>query len=202
MKNEPIRTLFSRENATVFPKLGAFLAGPTPFEGEMINSWRRVIVDKLLQDKRLDPSMIIVLPEPKSGDWKTIDIENPKTQKENIENKQIVWEWQYLNLCDITTFWLPTYWNKENSGIFSPNIGATSRLEFGYYFQEYLKDTNKKTFIVGSPEDAEGTKWMRRITDLHGIKWHTLKKEDKHKKVADSFIEAIAEALLKGKWNF
>ena len=32
---EQIRTLFSRKHDVVFPKLGVFLAGPTPPDGEM-----------------------------------------------------------------------------------------------------------------------------------------------------------------------
>ncbi len=108
---------------------------------------------------------------------------------------------QYLSLCDITAFWLPTYWSDEKPGEFSANIGATSRLEFGYYLQEYLKNTQRRKFIVGSPEDAEKINWMKKITSLHGIKWHILKNEDKHKIVTDSFINEIVINLIKvGKY--
>ncbi len=87
--HEPIRVLFSRENAIVFPKLGVFLAGPTPYEGQMHNGWRRVIINKLKEDARLDPSMIVVAPEPETGYWNDIDNKNPKTRLEVIEDKQI-----------------------------------------------------------------------------------------------------------------
>jgi len=107
-----------------------------------------------------------------------------------------------LNLCDITAFWLPTYWDKETSGNFAPNIGPTSRWEFGFFFQEYLKNPIKRHFIVGSPEDAESIKWAKKISDIYGIKWHILKKEDKSELVAESFIHEIAETLIKNKWEY
>lgn len=202
MDGNRIRKLYSRKHDTVFSKLGVFLGGPTPPSGEMKTGWRRKIVNKLLEDERLDPSMIIVSPEPESGDWSEIDNLNPKNELEVVRDKQMPWELQYLNLCDITTFWLPTYWTKEQSGIFAPNIGPTSRWEFGYFFQEYLKNPKKRDFIIGSPEDAESVKWAKKITDIHGIKWHFLKTENKSKLVAESFIEEIAETLMRNKWKY
>ena len=200
-KHEPIRTLFSRKHTTIFPKLGVFLAGPTPPSGQMKQGWRRKVITKLEKDERLNPSMTVVAPEPQTGNWDEIDIE-PKTQLAVVLNKQIPWEWQYLSLCDITAFWLPTYWNSENAGPFPPNIGPTTRWEFSYYLQEYLKNPNRRKFIVGSPEDAESIKWAKRITDIHGIKWHFLKSADKGKLVADSFIEEIATSLMNNKWEY
>jgi len=50
-----IRILFSREHTTIFPKLGVFLAGPTPPSGEMEKGWRRKVIDELKKDKRLNP---------------------------------------------------------------------------------------------------------------------------------------------------
>lgn len=201
-KREEIRTLFSRNHDTIFPKLGVFLGGPTPPSGEMQNGWRRKIITELKKDTRLDPSMIVVSPEPLSGDWDEIDNLNPKSHLEVIRDKQMPWELQYLNLCDITAFWLPTYWNKEKAGIFAANIGPTSRWEFGYFFQEYLKNSNKRSFIIGSPTDAESIKWAKKITDIHGIKWHFLEKENKTELVASSFINEIAETLLQNKWKY
>lgn len=198
---ETIRTLFSREHETVLPNLGVFLAGPTPPNGGMTSGWRRVIVDKLLKDERLDPSMLIVSPEPESGNWNTI--EKPSNGLLNkVHNDQIAWEWQYLQLCDITAFWLPTYFSKDISENFPANIGPTSRWEFGYYFQEYLKAPQKKHFIVGAPEDAESINWAKKLVASHGIKWHVLEKGDKEKQVAASFIEEIASTLVKNKWVF
>lgn len=201
-EGEQIRSLFSRNHDTIFPKLGVFLAGPTPPSGEMKNGWRRKVVAELQNDNELDPSMIIVSPEPKSGDWKEIDNTNPKNELEVVRDKQMPWELQYLNLCDITAFWLPTYWTKEQSGIFAPNIGPTSRWEFGYFLQEYLKNPTRRDFIIGSPEDAESVKWAKKITDIHNIKWHFLKTEDKSQLVAKSFIQEIKETLLKNKWEY
>lgn len=202
IKKSPIRALYSRDHDTVFPKLGVFLAGPTPPDGAMKTGWRRKIVDKLSEDDRLNAGMIIVSPEPESGEWSDIDNVAPKDELELVRDKQMPWELQYLNLCDITAFWLPTYWTKEQSGVFAPNIGPTSRWEFGYFFQEYLKNTQKRDFIIGSPEDAESVKWAKKITAIHGIKWHFLKTEDKSKLVADSFIEEIAQTLIRNKWDY
>ncbi len=198
---ETIRTLYSRNNTVVYPKLGAFLAGPTPPDGQMLSGWRRKVIQKLKEDERLNPGMLVVAPEPESGNWSDIDL-NPQSIEEEILNKQIPWEWQYLNLCDITAFWLPTYWDEKQAGIFPANIGPTSRWEFGFFFQEYLKNPQKRKFIIGSPEDAESIKWAKRITDMYGIKWHILKVEEKPKLVADSFIQEISNTLLEGKWEY
>ena len=202
MSGNQIRTLFSRSHDTIFPKMGVFLAGPTPANGKMQQGWRRVVIEKLKQDQRLSTAMIVVAPEPESGYWKDIDPQNPTSELEIIRNKQIPWEWQYLNLCDITAFWLPTYWNKETAGVFDANIGPTSRWEFGFFLQEYLKNTQKRRFIIGSPEDAESVKWAKKITDIYEIPWHYLKQEDKSQLVAQSFIDEIADALIRNQWNY
>lgn len=197
-----IRVLYAREHTTIFPKLGVFLAGPTPPNYEMKNSWRRKIIDTLKNDIRLNPSMTIVAPEPETGVWKDIDQKTDNPELDYVLNKQIPWEWQYLNLCDITAFWLPTYWRKESAENFPANIGPTSRWEFGFYLQEYLKNPQKRTFIAGAPEDAESVKWAKKVCDIYGLQWHTLVKNDKEKLVADSFIEAIVQALLNGNWEY
>ena len=202
MEGNQIRTLFSRNHETIFPKLGVFLAGPTPPDGMMKTGWRRKVVEKLESNEKLDPSMIVVSPEPESGYWAEIDNLNPKNKLEVVRDKQMPWELQYLNLCDITAFWLPTYWTQETAGNFPANIGPTSRWEFGFFFQEYLKNPQKRRFIIGSPEDAESVKWAKKITDIYGIKWHFLKKENKANLVADSFIEEIAQTLIENKWAY
>ena len=201
MTRETIRTLFSRNHSTIFPKMGVFLAGPTPPNGDMLTGWRRKVIEKLKLDERLGPAMIVVSPEPESGYWK--DIELPKnTELNRVLNKQIPWEWQYLQLCDVTAFWLPTYWQEEDAAEFAGNIGPTTRWEFGYFLQEYLKERHKRKFIVGAPEDAESVKWAKRICSMHGIPWHNLAIENKSELVAKSFIEAIADALLEGGWEY
>jgi hypothetical protein len=202
MDSNQIRTLFSRKHETIFPKLGVFLGGPTPPSGEMKNGWRRVIIKRLIEEKRLNPSMVVVVPEPESGNWSDIDNVSPMNELDVVRDKQMMWELQYLNLCDITTFWFPTYWSREKSGEFDPNIGPTSRFEFGYFLQEYLKDPLRRRFIVGSPEDAESIKWAQKITDIHGIKWHYLKNECKSELVAQSFIDEIIETLIVNKWKY
>ncbi len=202
MKTEAIRTLFSRDHDTVFPRLGVFLAGPTPPDGAMETGWRRKITTALKNNSQLDPSMIVVSPEPENGYWDSIDNTNPQSELENVRDKQMPWELQYLKLCDVTAFWLPTYWSAETAGPFAPNIGPTSRWEFGFFFQEYLKNPPTRDFIIGGPEDADSVKWAKKITDMHGIPWHTLAVADKSKLVADSFIDAIANTLIRNKWKY
>jgi len=202
MHYEPIRTLFSRNHDTVFPKLGVFLAGPTPPDGHMQTGWRRVVTEALKADDRLNPGMIVVSPEPESGRWSDIDNDNPATHLETVRDKQMPWELQYLNLCDVTAFWLPTYWTAETAGPFAPNIGPTSRWEFGYFLQEYLRRPQQRKFIIGGPDDAESVKWAKKMTDIHGIPWHGLAVERKEELVAPSFIEAIAEALMGNAWFY
>ncbi|MEM9526609.1 MAG: nucleoside 2-deoxyribosyltransferase domain-containing protein [Bacteroidota bacterium] len=202
MHHEPIRTLFSRQHDTIFPKLGVFLAGPTPPDGQMDNGWRRVVTNALKQDSRLHPGMIVVSPEPKSGYWSSINNLNPQNHLETVRDKQMPWELQYLSLCDITAFWLPTYWTQAAAGPFAPNIGPTSRWEFGYFLQEYLRRPNQRKFIIGGPDDAESVKWAKKMTDIHGIPWHGLPVTKKEDLVAKSFINAIAEALLANTWAY
>jgi hypothetical protein len=199
--HEKIRVLYSREHQTIFPRLGVFLAGPTPPEDEMLTGWRRTVIQALQNNQDLDPSMIVVAPEPEYGRWDKICTEDG-TILSKVQNKQVPWEWQYLGLCDITAFWLPTYWDKETAGNFPGNIGPTSRFEFGYYLQEYLKNPLRRKFIIGGPDDAESVKWAKRIAEVHGVKWHSLKSGEKHKQVADSFIEEIANTLIAGKWEY
>lgn len=202
MPHEPIRTLFSRNHDTVFPRLGVFLAGPTPPDGAMTTGWRRVVTENLRTDPRLHPGMIVVSPEPESGHWSEIDNADPQSHLETVRDKQMPWELQYLNLCDVTAFWLPTYWTAERSGPFAPNIGPTSRWEFGYFLQEYLRRPHQRRFIIGGPDDAESVKWAKKMTDMHGIPWYGLPVERKNELVAPEFVEAIAGALLEREWRY
>lgn len=202
MPHEPIRTLFSRQHDTVFPRLGAFLAGPTPPDGQMTSGWRRIVTEQLKADPRLHPGMIVVSPEPVTGNWSDIDNVGPKSHLEAVRDKQMPWELQYLNLCDVTAFWLPTYWNAESAGPFAPNIGPTSRWEFGFFLQEYLRQPQKRRFIIGGPDDAESVKWAKKMTDMHGIRWYGLPVSRKQELVAPEFIEAIAQALIGGEWKY
>lgn len=199
---ESIRVLYAREHTTIFPKLGVFLAGPTPPNEEMHGGWRAKVIDTLKNDERLTPSMTVVAPEPKTGNWKDIEVSCEGKNLEEVLNQQIPWELQYLNLCDITVFWLPTYWNDKEAGVFPANIGPTSRWEFGFFLQEYLKDRQKRHFIIGAPEDAESVKWAKRMTDVYNIKWHTLKKEDKAQLVPQSLIDEIIETLVKNQMAY
>lgn len=196
---QSIRSLFSRNHDLIYPGLGVFLGGASPPDAKMKDGWRRKIISALKQDKRLNPKMILVSPEPQTGYWADIDDIDTKNDLEMLRSNQMLWELQYLKLCDIVTFWLPTYWTKEKSGVFDPNIGPSSRWEFGYFLQEYLKNPQLKRFIVGSPEDAQNVDWAREICGIHGIKWHVLKKEDKTKLVPDSFIKEIADTLINNK---
>lgn len=194
--HEPIRVLYAREHTTVWPGLGVFLAGPTPPEERMAEGWRRVLIDRLRQDVRLNPTMVVVAPEPRHCSWQALEVSTGQPHYDEVVNKQIPWEWQYLTLCDVTVFWLATYWDDAEGGPFPGNIGPTTRWEFGFYLQEYLKNSRKRTFIVGAPDDAQNVKWARQIALANRIPWHVLPLAEKTKLVPDSLVEAVAEALL------
>ena len=180
--HEPIRTLYSRSHGTIYPGLGVFLAGPTGPDDEMLQGWRRTLIARLVADERLDPMMTVVAPEPESGRWADIVAATGKPKLDQAANGQIAWEWQYLGLCDVTVFWLATYWDG--------NIGPTTRWEFGYYLQEYLKNRSRRTFLIGAPADAESVKWPRRMIAAHGLPWHTS---------LESLGDAVAETLLRNR---
>ncbi len=76
-----IRSLFSRNHDTVLPKLGVFLAGPTPPDGEMQIGWRRVVMEALKEDKRLDAS--IKPSKKKFYCWKSRRCGKPEMGKED-----------------------------------------------------------------------------------------------------------------------
>ena len=158
-----------------------------------------MVIRKLITDERLDPTMVVVAPEPETGRWADIVVDTGKQKYDDVINKQIPWEWQYLNLCDVTVFWLSMYWSEQEGGVYGGNIGPTTRWEFGYYFQEYLKNPNRRSFIVGAPEDASSVKWAKRLIQSYHIEWHTLKKEEKSELVPASLIEAIVQTLLKNR---
>ncbi len=195
-EHEALRVLYAREHTTIYPGLGVFLAGPTPPDGQMTTGWRRRVIARLVADPRLDPRMVVVAPEPGSGRWSDIDLETGRPRLDAALNKQIPWESQYLRLCDITVFWLPTYWDEGRAGAFPANIGPTTRWEFGYYLQEYLKRPRRRAFIVGAPEDAESLTWARLACAENHIRWHSLARAEKAALVPDSLVEAIADTLL------
>jgi len=197
--HEPIRVLYSRNHGTIYPGLGVFLAGPTPPDGQMERGWRRALIQRLLDDDRLDPTMAVVAPEPETGQWDDTFVRSGRPKHDAAVNGQIAWEWMYLGLCDITVFWLATYWSEERAAPFPGNIGPTTRWEFGFYFQEYLKARSRRTFVVGAPEDADAVKWPRRLALANGVEWHVLPRADKDRLVPDSVVDAVTTALLRNR---
>ena len=189
-----MRTLFSRKHATIYPGKGIFLAGPTPPNGEMTSGWRRVVIEKLSRDSRLTDDHIVVSPEPENGFWNSI-ISNSGNSKQSSENDQIAWELQYLSLCDITAFWLPVYWTKEKAENFPANIGPTTRWEFGMILERFINNPRKK-LIIGAPEDAESTGWVKHVAKHYNLNIHYLASNHKNKQVSDTFIEEIINSVL------
>lgn len=187
-----MRTLFSRTHATIYPNKGVFLAGPTPPDGAMLNGWRRVVVSKLL-GMVSDNDCIVVSPEPESGVWESI-VSKSSAPNESAENDQIAWELQYLKLCDIAAFWMPVYWSEASSENFPPNIGPTTRWEYGMILERFISSTNRK-LIVGAPEDAQSIGWVKHTIKHFNLKMHWLPASQKHKLVCDSFIQEIADTL-------
>lgn len=198
---EPLRVLWARNHTTIMKGMGVFLAGPTPLSSEEMSvGWRRVVVEALLKDERLCPHMTVVCPEPESTDWSSIVVNTGKRSHDHAVNQQVSWELQYLDACAITAFWMPTYWERESSGPFPANIGATTRLEFGYYLSRWEHDPHKYELVLGGPEDADKLAWVRLKAKSNKLRWHSLKKRDKDKMVSADFIESIAQSLLKRKW--
>jgi hypothetical protein len=189
-----MRVLFARNHTTVYPRKGVFLAGPTPGDGTMLTSWRRTVIAELESRFAIDDENVVVLPEPLDGEWKSILSPN-QDRFSKADNDQIGWELQYLQLCDITAFWLPVYWTDQSAGSFPANIGPTTRWEFGMMVERYLSAPFRRKLIVGGPDDAESTGWARHVAKHHGIPWHRLPKKEKHRQVASSFVDAIANAL-------
>jgi hypothetical protein len=199
VSHEPIRVLYSRQHGTIYPGQGVFLAGPTPPDGQMHQGWRRALVERLVADPRLDPMMAVVLPEPETGRWDDITVSTGRKRHDEATNGQIAWEWMYLGLCDVTVFWLATYWDDERAGPFPANIGPTTRWEFGFYFQEYLKNRERRTFVVGAPEDADSVKWPKRLARAHGLPWHDLPRAEKSALIPQSLVDAVVDALLRNR---
>lgn len=199
MQKEKIRILWAREHTTIFKGMGVFLAGPTPHE-DLKNGWRRVVVDALKNDERLCPHMTVVCPEPEEADWSTIIDKSGGPIYNNAVNQQVEWELQYLNACDLTAFWMPTYWKAETSGPFEANIGVTTRWEFGYYFSRWEHNPHRYDLILGAPNDADKLNWPRKKAKSNKLRWHSLKTKDKELMVPQSFIDEIAEKLITNKW--
>lgn len=189
-----MKTLFARNHCTIYPNRSVFLAGPTPPDGTMRDGWRRAVIERLEHDYQLPGSVAVVAPEPETGNW--ADILCPDDEDfSDRKNDQLAWETQYLQLCNITAFWLPTYWDSNSSGCFPNNIGPTTRWEFGFMLQKYLMDRNSRSLIIGGPDDAQSIGWVRHMMSAHNLPWHSLAVKDKSKLVCDSFVAAIADAV-------
>jgi len=188
-----LRTLFARKHATIYPGKGVFLAGPTPPDGNMANSWRRRVICGLNKKFESDDDVIVVSPEPENGNWTSI-LSTSGKPSEVAENDQIAWELQYLELCDVTAFWLPVYWNDEKSEDFPANIGPTTRWEYGMMLQKFLGEPRRK-LILGAPEDAESIGWVRHTAKHYNLDIHWLPRKEKSSLVAEPFIDAIVSAI-------
>ena len=136
-----MKILFAREHVTVYPNRSVFLAGPTPPDGNMVSGWRRSVIEQL-QSHDLDDTYTVVIPEPETGEWNSI-VATDDADASARKNDQIGWELQYLELCQVTAFWLPVYWTEKNAGPFPPNIGPTTRWEFGMMFQKVLEHPSR-----------------------------------------------------------
>jgi hypothetical protein len=200
MSHDPIRVLWAQQHDTVFYGMGVFIAGPTPTNGEMKQGWRRECIRKLREDTRLCAHMIIVAPEPESGEEKDLVVDSGRNTDDASVQAQTAWEWQYLSLCRVSAFWLPTYWDQNAAAPFPANIGPTSRFEYGYFFSRWEQDRASRDFVVGAPADAQGTKWARQLAISRNLPWHILSARDKDALVPESFVDDIAAKLLQRKW--
>lgn len=197
---ETIRVLYAREHTTVHAGVGVFLAGPTPPDGQMSVGWRKAVIDGLRSDERLCPCMLVVAPEPRTGHWPDAVTSTGQPQTDEAINKQIQWEWQYLEACKVTAFWLPTYWYGDDHGPYPPNIGPTSRYEFGYVMGRWEFSQGRFDVVLGSPDNASGVKWAQHLARSRGVPWYGLATAQRAQLVGESFVEAIAQKLLARKW--
>ncbi|MEM7247480.1 MAG: nucleoside 2-deoxyribosyltransferase domain-containing protein [Acidobacteriota bacterium] len=193
-----MRVLFARQHATIYPGKGIFLAGPTPPDGAMPEGWRRELLERLDARHGLSDDVTVVVPEPEDGRWRSI-LSKRGARFARTDDDQIAWELQYLELCDVTAFWLPTYWSDEKAGSFPANIGPTTRWEFGFLFQRWLREPSRRRLVVGSPDDAESLGWARHVVRHHGLTWHSLSVKEKNRLVADSFVDALARAVARNE---
>ena len=138
--------IHSRENIPNEVNKTIFLAGPTPRDYTVNNSWRTEAIEIL---KSLNYDGVVYIPEERNNPF----------PKEHLE-QQIDWEYETMSSADAIVFWIP----RELRSDFE-NIALTTNVEFGRFL-----NTNK--LFIGAPKDSERNTYLEYISK-DKYKWHT-----------------------------
>ena len=184
-----VEVIFAGSDAPVNPNQSVFLAGPSPKDGALLQSWRRQLIErfKSTPHKRIDHLQLIV-PEPETGHWRDV-MSNDYTEKH-----QTLWEHNCMLKSKVIAFWLPTFWTPKNAGVYPANIGPSSRFEFGFFLNNSIRNAEQK-LVVGSPEKAESLQWAQVLCEQYGITWHFSESDAKQADIPPSFYGAILKQL-------
>lgn len=185
-----IENIFAGQDKTIDESCSVFLAGPSAGDVEMLGGWRRSLKDRLstLDSPKLDKIQLI-MPEPESGLWSDVITD------EYNEEDQTNWEYEAMLKSKVIAFWLPTFWTPEKAGAYPPNIGPSTRFEFGFFLHEALKNP-RRGFIVGSPREAQSLTWAKVITKKYGYTWHYPDPNKNWEMVPAAFIQNIVSELV------
>lgn len=116
-----------------------FLAGPTP-RGEKVPTWRPQALETL-RSLGFDGTVYV----PESHDW---------AKHDNYED-QIDWEWAGLDTARVVVFWVPRDLELDENGEMKMPA-FTTNVEYG------LMAMGGKC-LLGTPEDAPKTKYLKRL---------------------------------------
>lgn len=137
-----MEVVYAQEPFPTVGKSSIFLAGPSPRDQKVV-SWRYEAL-RLLQALGFEGHVYV--PEPRNGDWGSLD----PSQK----NSQIVWEEQALNRSDVIVFWVPRDMKKLP--------GLTTNDEWGVW-----KDSGK--VVWGSPIEAPHTNYQKFYANKYKV---------------------------------
>lgn len=141
-----------------------FLAGPTPRSNSII-SWRKEAI-KLLKENNYDG--VVFIPEPRNGEFTS-----------NYDN-QIEWEEKMMDLSDCILFWIDRKLRPDFE-----NIALTTNIEWGKY-------CNSGKVVVGFPEDAEKTRYIKHQIDKLQLNYN-----DTLEKTIKEALEFIGDGSLR-----
>lgn len=142
-----------------------FLLGPTPrFYGETraSTSWRREFIEYIDGCENLNDNFLIVLPEPKSCNWKDVDFPN-LIDKQHIY-AQVHWEDYFINLAAKTGL-LVLHAHFRWGG----NAGPTARIETGKLLA-LSKENLVRAAVINYPQDCETAEYIEsHLLDMENL---------------------------------
>jgi hypothetical protein len=117
-----------------------FLAGPTPRDPR-VASWRPAAVDVLRRRWTGSGRLVVFVPEAEGGGF------------DGTWDRQVAWEDECLNACDVIAFWVP----RDMATL----PGLTTNVEWGRW------ESSGKV-VLGAPPNAPGLKYLRHYAEKHG----------------------------------